>query len=219
MVEEIKAEITRVVPHNSPIQFDIEFLPNEEVVLKAMTRALDPLSLEQSLKEYKPSLATAIAGKALGSLQLCHTDTSLNVTRRESDSTVGDGWSRVAAKGAAPRKLNPQTTLAGRNAFSSLGGDTGKVTFSAKKKITTKKPVKVEEPVVDDWEAAEIAEEEKEKIESGASSAGEEEYVIVDEPTKDGSSKHEPTRDEPTHDEPEASAIVGEANTSQDAVA
>lgn len=176
VVEEIRGEIMKVIPHTSPVQFDIEFLPNEEVILKAMTRVLDSQALEQMLKEYKAPLADAVAGKAIGSLQLCHTDTSLNVTRRESDSGPGDGWSRVAAKGAAPKRLNLQSNLAGRNSFSALNGETGKVTFSAKKK----KPVKVAEPVVDDWEAAEIEEEEKEKDVGGVTSTGEEH---VGEPT------------------------------------
>lgn len=165
VVEEIRGELMKVIPHNAPVQFDIEFLPNEEVILKAISRVLDTEALEQSLKEYRAPLANAIAGKALGSLQLCHTDSSLNVTRRESDSGVGDGWSRVAAKGAAPKRIGPQSYLAGRNAFSALlGGDTGKVTFSAKKKAVKVVP----QPVVDDWEAAEIEEEEKEKVGSGA---------------------------------------------------
>lgn len=178
VVEEIRTEIMKVIPHTSPFQFEIEFLPNEEVIMKAMTRTLDSQALELILKEYKAPLANAIAGKALGSLQLCHTDSSLNVTRRESDSGPGDGWSRVAAKGAAPRRINQQSNLAGRNTFSALGGDTGKVTFSAKKK----KPAKVVEPVVDDWEAAEIAEEEKENV---ASSAEEEKENVASSPEED----------------------------------
>lgn len=180
-IEEVRSELMAVVPSTLPIQFDVEFLPNEEVILKGMTRTLDERALEQMIKDYKGPLANAIAGKALGSVQLCHTDSSLNVTRRESDSGPSDGWSRVAAKGAGPRRLVPQSTLAGRNAFAALNGDGGKVTFSAKKK--EKKPVKIEEPVADDWEAAEIAEEEKEKYASGVSSAGEEEGDGVAEET------------------------------------
>ena len=172
VVEEIRIELAKVIAPSSPLQFDVEFLPNEEVILKAMTRVLDSEALEQLLKEYRAPLATAIAGKTIGTLQLCHTDSSLNVTRRESDSTAGDGWSRVAAKGAATRRIIPQSNMAGRNTFSALNGETGKVTFSAKKK---KQPVKVAEPVVDDWEAAEIAEEEREKDTSAVNSGGEEE--------------------------------------------
>jgi len=209
VVEEVKTEIAKVIPPNLPVQFDIEFLPNEEVILKAMTRTLDSHALETMLKEYKPSLATAIAGKTIGTLQLCHTDTSLNVTRRESDSTAGDGWSRVAAKGAAPKRLDPRSNFAARNAFSALGGEnSGKVTFSTKKK--SKPPVKVAEPVVDDWEAAEIAEEEKEKVASGVSSGGEEDGVVV---------VHSPEHDESVFvDAQESQTTVSETEAVAEAV-
>lgn len=181
VVEEVRTEIMKILSHTSPFQFDIEFLPNEEVILKAMTRTLDSQALEQMLKDVKASLADAITSKSIGTLQLCRTDTSLNVTRREADSGPGDGWSRVAAKGAAPKRMYPQSNLAGRNAFSALGGDNGKVTFSTKKK----KPVKVVEPVVDDWEAAEIAEEEKENVASGAASGSEDVVGEVEKETAD----------------------------------
>ena len=51
------------------------------------------------------------------------------------------------------------------NAFAALGRN--KVTFAKKPKAATTKAKK--EPVVDDWEAAEIAEEEKERATSGGS--------------------------------------------------
>lgn len=170
-VEEVRGELMIVIPPASPVQFDIEFLPNEEVVVKGMSRVLNDQALEQTLKDVKTSLASAIAGKGYGIVQLCHTDASLNILRRESDSTTSDGWSRVAAKGAAPRRLNPQATLGGRNAFSALSGN--KVTFAKKKE---KKPVVVEP--VDDWEVAEAEEEQKEKVVDEMNSAGEEENVL-----------------------------------------
>lgn len=163
-VDDLSAELAVVVPSSSPFTFDVEFLPSEEVVLKAMTRTVTEQDLQQSLLNLKPALTAAIATKAIGSIQLCHTDSSLNVTRRESDNSAGDGWSRVAAKGAAPRRLPQQTVSVGNNAFSALSGN--KVTF-AKKKVEKAKPRK--ELIVDDWEAAEAAEEAKEKVVSGSS--------------------------------------------------
>jgi len=157
-IEEVSAEIASVVAPSPTVQFDVQFLPSEDVVLKALSRTLSETDLEALLKQYKPSLATAIAGKALGKLELCRTDASLNISRRESDSAATDGWSRVAAKGAAPKRLVPQSGLGGTNAFSALSGQ--KMTFARKKE--PKKPVVVE-PVVDDWETAEIAEEAKEQ--------------------------------------------------------
>jgi transcriptional repressor NF-X1 len=160
-VEELRPEIIALVPSSSPTTFDIEFLPNEEVVLKAMTRSLSAQDVQQFLQSVKDPLATAISSKGYGSLQLCCTDSSLNVQRRESEPSGGDGWSRVAAKKAAPRLPMVSTpSSSGLNSFAALTG--GKVTFA--KKTPLLKPKVKKEAVVDDWEAAEIAEEEKEKV-------------------------------------------------------
>jgi transcriptional repressor NF-X1 len=160
-VEELRPEIIALVPSSSPTTFDIEFLPNEEVVLKAMTRSLSAQDVQQFLQSVKDPLATAISSKGYGSLQLCCTDSSLNVHRRESEPSGGDGWSRVAAKKAAPRLPMVSTpSSSGLNSFAALTG--GKVTFA--KKTPLLKPKVKKEAVVDDWEAAEIAEEEKEKV-------------------------------------------------------
>jgi transcriptional repressor NF-X1 len=161
-VEELRPEVIAVAPSNSPLTFDIEFLPNEEIVLKAMTRTLSAQDVQQYLQSLKEPLAAAIAAKKYGSLQLCCTDSSLNVHRRESETSGGDGWSRVAAKKAAPRMpMMSGPSSSGLNSFAALNG--GKVTF-AKKTPVVKPPKVKKEPVVDDWEAAETAEEEKEKV-------------------------------------------------------
>jgi transcriptional repressor NF-X1 len=160
-VEELRPEVIALVPSSSPLTFDIEFLPNEEIVLKAMTRSLSAQDVQQYLQSLREPLASAISTKGYGSLQLCCTDSSLNVRRRESEASSSDGWSRVAAKKAAPRMpmaSNPSSS--GLNSFAALTG--GKVTFA--KKTPLVKPKVKKEAVVDDWEAAEIAEEEKEKV-------------------------------------------------------
>ena len=161
-VDELRTELTKIV--DPSLTFDIDFLPSEEVVLKATTRTLAPQDLGRTLRSLRPILGTAIAGSGLGSLQLCTTDSSLNITRRESDELTGDGWSRVAAKKAAPRVLAPTPVIGGINSFAALNGG-NKVTFSKKKPMEkiTKKAEEAKPPVVDDWEAAELAEEEKEK--------------------------------------------------------
>jgi hypothetical protein len=58
-----------------------------------------------------------------------------------------------------PMSSGPSSS--GLNSFAALNG--GKVTF-AKKTPVVKPPKVKKEPVVDDWEAAETAEEEKEKV-------------------------------------------------------
>ncbi|GAB7358264.1 hypothetical protein MBLNU230_g0415t1 [Neophaeotheca triangularis] len=169
-VDELRSVLTPLMPPSLAITFDPEFLPSEEVVLKALTRSLNAVDLQQALHALRQPLATAIAGKGYGSLQLCTTDASLNVLRRESDSAAaGDGWSRVAAKKAAPRWA-PAVGSGGAssNAFSALSGSggsgnagSGKMTFT--KRVKAEKVKKRQESVVEDWEAAEIAEERKEE--------------------------------------------------------
>ena len=177
-VEELKPEVVALVPSSSPVTFDIEFLPNEEIVLKAMTRTLSAQDVQQFLQNLKVPLATAISTKGLGSLQLCCTDSSLNVHRRESEASGGDGWSRVAAKKAAPRMpMVSSQSSSGLNSFAALNG--GKVTFAKKTPLVKPKIKKEKETVVDDWEAAEIAEEEKEKVAVDGGSASEEDPAAV----------------------------------------
>ena len=175
MIEEVRTELASFA---LPVQFDVEFLPNEEVIIKAVSRTLDDQTLDQTLKNAKAPIATAIAAKSLGTLQLCRTDSSLNITRRETENGVNDGWSRVAAKSAASRRPLVQTASTNNNSFSALLGG-NKVTFAKKKK--EKKPVVPVEPVVDDWEAAEMAEEEKEKLLSGHNSGAEEEAMVTED--------------------------------------
>lgn len=179
-IDEVRAEISSVVHPSTPITFDIEFLPSEDVVLKAISRTFPPADLEHMLQNLRMPLATGIATRGYGTLQLCTTDSSLNITRFESDGAgTGDGWSRVAAKKSAPKtSLAHDTFGTGNNTFAALsaagwgsGGSSGKVTFAKKKQ---QQPTKAKAaPVVDDWEAAELEEEEREKVASASASEGE----------------------------------------------
>ena len=128
-IEEVRTELASFA---LPLQFDVEFLPNEEVIIKAISRTFDDQAVDQTLKNAKAPIAAAIAAKNLGTLQLCRTDSSLNITRRETESGVSDGWSRVAAKSAASRRPITQATSSNRNVFAALAGG-NKVTFAKKK--------------------------------------------------------------------------------------
>lgn len=169
-IEDIRTEVDAVLHTAYPFTFDIEFLPSEDIVLKAISRILSAQDLERMLLNLKDPLGTQIADRGYGSMQFCTTDSSLNITRFESDGTGSDGWSRVAAKKFAPRIALQSNGYGSTNAFSALSG--GKVTF-AKKTL----PVKVAKaklaPVVDDWEAAEVAEEERERVAYASANDGE----------------------------------------------
>lgn len=171
-VDELRAEIVAAVPPGSGLAFDIAFLPSEEVVLKAKNTTLAPLDLQKALQGVRTLLTTSIASHGYGTVQLCASDSSSNVLRRESDSGPGDGWSRVAAKKAASKTVVQQSAVFGSNTFAALSGN--KMTFA---KRSVAKPKK--EAVVDDWEAAETAEEQKEKVVSGES-GGEDGPVDLD---------------------------------------
>lgn len=149
-IDELAQEVHSIAPGE---HFDIEFLPSEEVVIKSSSSSA-PEDIQQRLVAIKPTLATNVAAKQLGVVQLCSLDSSLNVLRKESDSVAAqDGWSRVAAKKSAPRGALPNASTAGSsNSFSVLTGN--KITFSAKKKPAKVVAAVKAEDIVDDWEAA-----------------------------------------------------------------
>jgi hypothetical protein len=191
------------------------------VIIKSNSRTLDDQTLDQTLKNAKAPIATAIAAKSLGTIQLCRTDASLNITRRETESGVSDGWSRVAAKSAASRRPLVQTASSNNNLFSALAGG-NKVTFAKKKE---KKPIVPVEPVVEDWEAAEMAEEEKEKLASGHNSGAEDEAATVESSSTVGVESLETVDgigavDAPvTEIVPEAATVIEDTQTEVDAAA
>lgn len=167
-VDELRGEVNALLQPDTPFTVDIEFLPNEQVLLKAISHSLTGPGLHQVLQNIKAPLVSAMTSKKYGTPELCATDTSLNILRRESDSVAGDGWSKVAAKKAAPKTTVSYNGTAASNAFAALSNN--KVTFSKKTPTKPKpKPKPTQAIVVDDWEAAERAEEEKDNVASGAS--------------------------------------------------
>ncbi|KAF2221825.1 hypothetical protein BDZ85DRAFT_274744 [Elsinoe ampelina] len=157
--EEMKSIVASAVPVDETVRFEVIFLPSEEVVLRPLGGGL---GLEQTLRDVKPALEAVVKANQIGTLLLCSVDASQNIVRRETDSVAADGWSRVAAKGAAPRRLPGVAAVGGQNAYAALSGSGlasgGKVTFAKKKEKLVKKVV---EPVVDDWEAEMEAEEKR----------------------------------------------------------
>lgn len=167
-VDELRSDLAPTL-RSAPagIDFDISFLPSEEIVLKARPASpgtnIPTSSLENTVKALKNALATVTAQKRLAaSVQLCALDASLNILRRESDgAAAGGGWSRVAARGAAPRVASQQVGVGGKSGFAVLGS---KVKDAARKRKEEeeKERKKVEEEVVEDWEEEVRREEAKE---------------------------------------------------------
>ncbi|ORY10378.1 hypothetical protein BCR34DRAFT_485783 [Clohesyomyces aquaticus] len=162
------ADVNAVVKTiNAPFPLEVNFLPSEEVALRPplMARAnVTERDMQDALEKIKPALSQAITVHSIGKLQLARLDSSLNILRKESDVGPGSGWSQVAAKGAPMRKVEKAAPLGTRGGFAVLSLST-----------TRKKKEKMVE-VADDWEAAEMMEEEKERasgIESGVNSGDE----------------------------------------------
>ena len=152
------------------VRVEIAFLPSDEGVLR-------PLHAE-GLAEFKSQVIAAVEAASLGgAVGLCTVDAALHIVARESETASADGWSRVAAKGAAPRRLVPVPPPGGANTFSALSG---RVTFAKKKK-----PVAAVE-VVDDWEQEMEREEQKAAAvdEEKTEAAGEEVIESGDEEAK-----------------------------------
>ncbi|KAF2474896.1 uncharacterized protein BDR25DRAFT_301494 [Lindgomyces ingoldianus] len=160
-VEEVNSLVKSTIP-NAPFPLEVNFLPSEEVALRPplMARVTMPeRDMQVTLEALKPILSQAISAHTIGKLQLVRLDSSLNILRKEVDAGPGAGWSQVAAKGAPARKVEKNVALGTRGGFAVLS------LSSTKKKVEKEKPVEV----ADDWEAAEMMEEERERV-SGANS-------------------------------------------------
>ena len=170
-LEELRNELSSVLNTIPGVEFDISFLPNEEIVLKARpatpSTIISYTSIDAGLKALRTPLSAIVSSKRLAtSIQLCTLDNFLNLGRRELDSSVtSGGWSQVAAKGAAPRSAPRQTAVGEKSMYTVLGSRLKDM----KKKQEIKK-AKQNEAVVEDWEeemrkeeAAQKAEESNEK--------------------------------------------------------
>ncbi|KAL8823471.1 MAG: hypothetical protein Q9191_005822 [Dirinaria sp. TL-2023a] len=151
-VDELRTELSSVLDTIPAFTFDTSFQPNEEIVIKCRpsppTTAISSDEVAATLQSIKASLASIVASKHLAySVQLCATDSSLNVLRRENvDAASNGGWSQVAAKAAAPRTAPRQVAVGQRSPYTVLGSKLRE----AKKKREQER--KVKEEVVDNWE-------------------------------------------------------------------
>ncbi|KAL8913794.1 MAG: hypothetical protein Q9172_007207 [Xanthocarpia lactea] len=162
-VEELRSDLSVQLEATPGLAFDISFLPSEEIVIKGKPASastnISPSSIEAAVKAMKTAIASTISAKRLASsCQLCTLDSSLNILRRELDMSGNtDGWSRVAAKAAAPRSAPQQLGVGEKSVYTVLGSRLKE----AKKKKEEIEKAKVDEPVIDDWEEEARREEEQ----------------------------------------------------------
>lgn len=164
-IEELQSVVNPIASMYPELQFQMSFLPSEDIAIKFSfvdKNIADENKLDSKMAKMKPLLSDGIASSGIGNLQLCQMDDSLNVLRRENNSTTQNGWSQVAARAAAPAIRLKSTTVGSSGSFAVLGG---KISLSTRK--TPSKIKKAQDVVVDDWEEAEGLEEKKEQIQQG----------------------------------------------------
>lgn len=166
-LEEVRTAFSTYFSANPGLAFDISFLPNEEIAVKARSAlsvsVLTPASIEASVKSMKPGLSTTTNSSHIASvIQLCALDSSLNILRRELDESVTNGgWSQVVAKASAPRSKAKETPVwGGRSSYTVLG---------SKVKDSKKKVKEKPKDVADDWEEEVRREEQEERDRKGDS--------------------------------------------------
>lgn len=141
-IEELESALRADFATQPSISFTVSFLPSDEVVLKG-SGAWTPQALEASVIALKPVVSQTVARQSFANIvSLCHVDSSLNVLRREADSSKNEGgWSTVAGRSAArPMSAVPPAPQAVKSKFVAL--------------LKPKKKKVEEQPVEEDWEAA-----------------------------------------------------------------
>ncbi|KAL8935769.1 MAG: hypothetical protein Q9216_005270 [Gyalolechia sp. 2 TL-2023] len=166
-VEELRSDLSAHLESTPGLTFDISFLPSEEIVLKAKPATtstnVQASSIEAAVKAMKSAIVNIISAKNLAAAcQLCASDSSLNILRREPDgSETADGWSRVAAKAAAPRSAPRLVGVGEKSPYTVLGS---RLRDAKRKKEEEAERAKQEElSLVDDWEE-EVRKEEAEMV-------------------------------------------------------
>lgn len=164
-VDEVRADLSPILEALPSLAYDISFQPNDEIVIKcrpsAAATTMSSEAIAATLQSIKPSMLAVNFSKELAlGLQLCATDSSLNILRREVDDAASNGgWSRVVAKAAAPRTAPILKAVGQRSPYTVLGSKLKE----AKKKREEEQ--KAKQAVVDDWEEEFKKEEEEEEEE------------------------------------------------------
>lgn len=144
-IDELHADIQPELTTAGFLSSEISFQPSGDIVIRPIVTHFTPSAkLESSLNSIKLAISKKInsLGIASGST-LCAVDASLNVLRREDESSNGaGGWSQVA-KGAGRRTAPVVRDVGVRSSFTVLGKSA---------KVARKAKEEVEEDAPEDWE-------------------------------------------------------------------
>lgn len=114
IIEDLRTALKDSLATQPSFCFNIDFLPTEEVLIRATPQYAATLSLqviERTLCELKSKIAETVKRDDLaGNVLLCHVDAKNEILRREAPKRQADssGWSAVASK-AASRRASPSS--------------------------------------------------------------------------------------------------------------
>ena len=146
-IDELRAAVTSDPATAQIAGWKIEFLPSEEIVIRAsLADGVD----EATLQRLKPAVTKVVLEKELaGAVALCAVDASLNVARRE-DTGAGGGWSQVVKGAPVKKRVVDEWASSGKNSFTVLGSKA----LEKKKEKEKGKWRERQESVVENWEDA-----------------------------------------------------------------
>ncbi|KAL6243849.1 FKBP12-associated protein [Rhinocladiella similis] len=168
-------ELRPVVKKAAPtIDLDIVFLPNDQGVALLPSMSWETAEqLTTLLTSLQPTIAAEVSKHSLaGSVVLCQFDTTgveVKVVQQQGkpSDTFTNGWSKVAARRAAPAPAPQVRPVGQRPVFTVLGSRLAEAKKKKEENEAAKLRKKVEAQVVDDWEK-EVDEEESHEVEKSA---------------------------------------------------
>lgn len=122
-IDEVNAALATDLARQPSLHFNIDFLPTEEVMMRATvsySSFLSPAAVGNALSSIKPAVLESVRRASIASNAfLCHIDSENHITRREdlgrSDTS---GWSavagRAAVKASSPMPEEPSARGSGR---------------------------------------------------------------------------------------------------------
>lgn len=109
VADEVMVALAADLARQPALHFQIDFLPSDEILLRATVQYSSFLSaagIGKALSELKPHVSETVRRLEIaGNMFLCHVDDSNQVTRREdSGRSDNSGWSAVAGRAAARKE-------------------------------------------------------------------------------------------------------------------
>ena len=144
--DDLRTALNTDLASQPSFHFSFEFLPSEEVLIRAAAQYsafLSPGAVEQTLSTLKVSLAETVRRAQLGgNILLCHVDGRNEITRREEPKRHADGagWSAIASKASTKPESTPASE--DQQSASASKGSGKRLMLGLRKKRVEKSPEK-----------------------------------------------------------------------------